>query len=293
MLILLVIIYVFIATGTFLIVRSIMEQQVEKRELYARMPIEKPRIKVTALLGFLKPLFLLSRFILYKLRLYESIRQRIAASHAKLKPEEFFTIKIILIPALLGLIYVVFGKINSIRLLISMFLAYFLPDIWLYSKIKKRKEAIIRLLPETVDLMGLCIEAGLDFTTAARWIIEKTRSNPLIEELSFVIEEIRWGKPRIQALKDMAKRLRIIEVSSFVQSLVQSERMGTPIAEAFSIISEDARLQRFQKGERIALQAPIKILLPLMFFILPVIGIIIMGPVFLQFLSQKSSLASF
>ena len=88
----------------------------------------------------------------------------------------------------------------------------------------------------------------------------------------------------MQALKDMARRLDIPEVSSFVQALVQAERMGTPVSETFGIISEDTRLQRFRRGERIALQAPIKILFPLIFCILPVIGIIVGGPVILQFL---------
>jgi len=78
--------------------------------------------------------------------------------------------------------------------------------------------------------------------------------------------------------------LNVPEVSSFVQTLVQAERMGTPVSEAFTILSEDARLQRFHRGERIALQAPIKILIPLIFCILPVIGIVVGGPIFLQFM---------
>ncbi len=82
----------------------------------------------------------------------------------------------------------------------------------------------------------------------------------------------------------MAHRLNIPEVSSFVQALAQAERMGTPVSETFAIISEDTRLQRFRRGERYALQAPIKILIPLIFCILPVIGIVIGGPIFLQFM---------
>jgi len=133
-------------------------------------------------------------------------------------------------------------------------------------------------------LLGLCVEAGLDFTTSMKWVIEKVPTNPMIEELSFVLEEIKWGKSRTQALRDMAKRLNIPEISSFVQTLVQAERMGSPVAEAFNILSEDTRLQRFNRGERIAMQAPIKILIPLIFCILPVIAIIIGGPIFLQFM---------
>ena len=159
-----------------------------------------------------------------------------------------------------------------------------LPEIYLKQKIAKRKELITRRLPETVDLLGLCIEAGLDFVSAVKWVVDKTPGTAMTEELTFVIEEIRWGKPRIQALKDMSHRLNITEMSSFVQTIIQADRMGTPVAEAFAIISEDTRAQRFHRGQRIALQAPIKILLPLIFFIMPVIGIVIGGPILLQFM---------
>jgi tight adherence protein C len=151
-------------------------------------------------------------------------------------------------------------------------------------KIAQRKYAIARLLPETVDLLGLCVEAGLDFTTAVKWVIDKTPMNPMMEELAFVLEEIKWGKSRSQALKDMSRRLNISEVSSFVQTLVLAERMGTPVAEAFMILSEDTRMMRYHRGERFALQAPIKILIPLIFCILPVIGIVIGAPILLEFM---------
>jgi tight adherence protein C len=98
------------------------------------------------------------------------------------------------------------------------------------------------------------------------------------------LEEIKWGKPRAQALRDLAKRVEVTEVSSFVHLLIQAERMGTPVSEAFGIISEDTRLQRFREGERFAMKAPLKILIPLIFCILPVIGIIVAGPVLLTFM---------
>jgi tight adherence protein C len=128
---------------------------------------------------------------------------------------------------------------------------------------------------------------------AIKWVINKAHPNPLIEELAVVLEEIKWGKPRTEALRDMSRRLNVPEVNSFVRTIVHAERMGTPVAEAFAVLSEDMRLQRFRIGERFALKAPIKILFPLIFFILPVIGIIIIGPVFLQFVGSKSILGNF
>jgi tight adherence protein C len=128
------------------------------------------------------------------------------------------------------------------------------------------------------------MDAGLDFTMSMDWIVKKTRSNPMIEELAFVLEEIKWGKPRLQALKDMTKRLDSPDVRSFVNTLSQAERMGTPVIEVLGMLCEDVRQQRSQRGERIALQAPMKMLIPLIFCILPVIGIVIAGPIILQFL---------
>jgi tight adherence protein C len=134
-------------------------------------------------------------------------------------------------------------------------------------------------------LIGLCVEAGLDFTASVQWIADKKIfNNPLMEELIFVLEEIKWGKPRIQALKDMSARVSIPEVKSLVYTLVQAEKMGTPVSEAFNALSEDTRLMRFRRGERFAAKAPIKILIPLIFCILPVIGIVIGGPILLQFM---------
>jgi len=234
---------------------------------------------------YLAKIFPFTRPLLEKLKLDKRIKDRLDAGHIKLAFQEFFNLKILLAIVLGITVFFVYGKLNLFVLCGVLIFAYIGPEIWLSSMIAKRKDAIVRVLPETVDLLGLCVEAGLSFTAAIKWLIDKKiTQNPMIEELAFVAEEIKWGKPRAQALKDMSKRLKIMEVSSFVQTLVQAERMGSPVSEAFSILSEDSRLQRFNRGERFALKAPIKILIPLIFCILPVIGIIIGGPILLQFM---------
>ncbi len=225
-----------------------------------------------------------TRDILEKTGLLVKIKSKIDAAHINISPVAFFNLKIIIIFAFVALSIIVTGKINPIFILISSVIGYIIPEIYLKQNLTKRRNLISRRLPETVDLLGLCIEAGLDFVSAVKWVIDKTPGTVMTEELAFVVEEIKWGKPRIQALKDMSRRLNIPEMSSFVQTIIQADRMGTPVAEAFTIISEDARAQRFHRGQRIALQAPIKILLPLIFFIMPVIGIVIGGPILLQFM---------
>ena len=212
------------------------------------------------------------------------LKKSLDTAHVSITPGGFFNLKILFCVILGGLSVFVTEKVDPAILIISLGLGYILPDFYLKRKVSQRKFLIARSLPETVDLLGLCIEAGLDFVNAVKWVIERTPHTPMTDELASVVDEIKWGKPRIQALKDMSRRLEIPEMTSFVQTIIQAERMGTPVAEAFTILSEDARAQRFHRGERTALQAPIKILLPLIFFIMPVIGIIVGGPILLTFM---------
>lgn len=222
--------------------------------------------------------------LLRKLNMESALHKRLSSAYTTLSPQEFFNMKIFIVLICSLAAVLLMGELNIAVVLGVGLASYLIPDFFIGRMIAKRKYLIARGLPETVDLLGLCVEAGLDFVTAVRWLLEKTPMTPLLEELAFVLEEIKWGKPRINALKDMSKRLNVSEITSFVQTLVQAERMGTPVSEAFMILSEDTRLQRFHRGERQAMQAPIKILIPLIFCILPVIGIVIGGPIFLQFM---------
>jgi len=238
---------------------------------------------------FQKPKFDFARIFptglfLQKTGMAVSLKRILENAHVGISPGAFFNLKILLCILCVALAIIISGNSDPLILIIAIALGYIIPDFYLKRKISKRKYLIARRLPETVDLLGLCIEAGLDFVNAVKWVIERTPHTLMTEELAFVIEEIKWGKPRIQALKDMSHRLEIPEMTSFVQTIIQAERMGTPVAEAFAILSEDARAQRFHRGERTALQAPIKILLPLIFFIMPVIGIVVGGPILLTFM---------
>jgi tight adherence protein C len=248
-----------------------------------RLPQGDPAVKIP------KPAFDFARILptgafLRSTGMAASLKRSLDAAHLSVTPGAFFNLKIILF-VFLGVLSIVFaGKPDPLLLIIFMALGYVLPDFYLKRKIIQRRNLIARCLPETVDLLGLCIEAGLDFVSSVKWVIDRTPHNAMTDELASVVDEIKWGKPRVQALKDMSRRLEMPEISSFVQTIIQAERMGTPVAEAFTILSEDARAQRFHRGERIALQAPIKILLPLIFFIMPVIGIIVGGPILLTFM---------
>jgi tight adherence protein C len=211
------------------------------------------------------------------------MKRRLDAAHVDMTPIEFFNLKITLTFLLAALGFLI-QRTSPYPALLGFLFGYALPDIILQRKISTRKRLIVRHLPETVDLLSLCVDAGFDFTTAMKWIIEKTSKNPMVEELAFVLEEIKWGKSRLQAIRDMSRRLEIPEITSFAQTMKQAENMGTPVNEALAMLSEDTRRQRFLRGERTALQAPIKMLVPLIFCILPAIVIVVAAPVLLQFM---------
>ncbi len=197
--------------------------------------------------------------------------------------------KLLLFKVLLSVIIAVltFTLFSPTYTLLGAFAGFFVPDFFAWNKVKAKKEAIIRIFPEAVDLLDMCINAGADFLSAIKWVVEKSQPNPFIEQLSIVLNEIQVGKGRAQALKDMAARLKLPDISSFVRTIIQSERMGTSIEEAFRNLSEDTRGKRFQAGERYAIKASLKILFPLLFCILPAILIIVAGPIIIKFTSGE------
>ena len=277
-------IYIFLFTAILLILVGLgLGDLAQTKRIRTRLPQEEySQAKGASVPAFTLPFLLRG---LEKFKLDVKIRNKLEAARTRLSVAGYLNLKLFFI-AFCGIVsFFVFSKFNPAAFLVAIVLGYLIPELWLNRKINQRRAQIKRFLPETVDLLGLCVEAGLDFNSALRWIIEKKiYNNTMIEELAFVLEEIKWGKPRAQALKDMAKRLKVQEVSSVVNLLVQAERMGTPVSEAFTVISEDTRLQRYREGERFAMKAPLKILIPLIFCILPVIGIIVGGPILLEFL---------
>lgn len=178
-----------------------------------------------------------------------------------------------------------FKQITPVWIALGGAAGFIAPDLWLRARLARRNDAVLRLLPEVMDLLTLCVGAGLDFLSALNRIVtaKGARREPLIEELSLVLHEIRLGKRRGEALKTMAARIDLPEIRSFVRTLVQADRMGTPIGEALTIYASDVRDQRYNRAERAAMVAPIKILFPLIFCIMGCALIIIGGPIFIQF----------
>ena len=243
-------------------------------------------IKRPTLFKFLTFLIPFNRTIVNRLG-RKKIEDKLLASNANLLPEDYVTLKQVFLASSAAFLFVfkdLLAGQGLIWMVVLLALSLVGPDLWLKIRIKKRQKLIIKELPDVIDLLTLCVNAGLDFSVAVKWVVEKSRSSPIIDELGLLLFETKMGKSRRQALKDMARRIDLPEVNSFSRALVQAERLGTPVESALVILSEEVRDFRFRRGERIALQAPIKMLFPLIFFIMPVVAIIVGGPILLQFL---------
>jgi tight adherence protein C len=153
------------------------------------------------------------------------------------------------------------------------------PLIWLRDRMRTRQRAIVRALPNAVDLLTLSVEAGLDFTAALAKVVEKGREGPLREELSIAIRELRLGKTREETLRGLARRVDLPPLTSFVQALVHADRLGTPLGKVLRILSTQMRTERTQRAEKLANEAPVKLLLPLVLFIFPTLFLMLFGPI--------------
>ena len=205
-----------------------------------------------------------------------------------LTPEEFFFVKEIFIILTLVLTYpMIKPDMLVFWVLISIAFGYMLPEFWLKGKIKRVKNTIIKELPDAIDLLTLCVNAGLDFMLALKWVVEKSPPSIMVSEFNTMMQEINLGKTRRDALRDIAAKYELQDLSTLSRTLIQADKMGTSVAEALNILSEDMRLARFRRGEQLALKAPLKMLVPLLFFIFPVVGILVAGPVFLDFIQNN------
>jgi len=162
-------------------------------------------------------------------------------------------------------------------------LGSYLPVLWLGSRIKRRKKEIIRALPDALDLLTICVEAGLGFDGAMTKVVDKW-DNELSRAFARVLQEIRLGKLRREALRDMADTMDVPDVSTFVAAVIQADQLGVSIAKVLRIQSDQMRVRRRQRAEEEARKAPIKIMIPTVLLIFPALLIIILGPALLTFM---------
>lgn len=174
------------------------------------------------------------------------------------------------------------GWINLALLLVVGALAgILLPELYLGSRIKGRRQEIERSLPDVLDLLMVSVEAGLGFELALVKVTEKFRG-ALSGEFGRLLQELRLGKPRREAFRDLAERVGVDDLTSFIGSLVQAEQLGVNIGSMLRLQAEQMRRKRRQRAEEQAMKAPVKMLLPLVFCIFPALFVVLLGPAILQ-----------
>jgi tight adherence protein C len=174
---------------------------------------------------------------------------------------------------------------NALYIAGAAFAGYFLPQLMLSSKITARQKEIRKAMPDALDLLTICVEAGLGFDAAMAKVSEKW-DNQLSLAFARTIREVQLGKVRRDALRDMADRLGIPEMTSFVAALIQSEQLGVSMAKILRIQSDQMRMKRRQRAEEEAHKAPVKMVIPMAFLMFPTIMIIILTPAALQIMTS-------
>jgi tight adherence protein C len=154
---------------------------------------------------------------------------------------------------------------------------YTAPEFWLGRKIGARQRAILRMIPDTLDLLTISVRAGLGFDAALAKVVEKLKG-PLSEEFRRALAELRVGKSRREALRDIVARTEVPPLTNFVGAIIQAEQLGVSISKVLQVQSEQLRIERRQRAEEMAAKAPIKMLFPLVGCIFPSLFIVILGP---------------
>jgi tight adherence protein C len=215
----------------------------------------------------------------------ESAKRRLdtAGNPMRMDPAFFLSLRFIGAAIFGGLVFLVFlttGR-NWLQGLglsaLFVIIGFMFPNLWLTGRIRARQKAIFRAMPDALDLLTICVEAGLGFDAAMAKVNEKW-DDDLALEFGRVLQEIRLGKIRRDALRDMAERLDVSEFTSFVAAVIQSEQLGVSMAKVLRIQSDQMRVRRRQMAEEEAHRAPIKMIFPIALLIFPSILLILLGP---------------
>ena len=215
----------------------------------------------------------------------ETLRQdlREAGSPSGIGPAEYIGIRVFAMLGLggiTGLLFLLGGAdflLGSGLTTFTAFLGYMLPGFWLKRRIKERKSEVQKALPDAIDLLSISVESGLGFDPALARVIEKW-DNELTREFARMLSEVRMGKSRREAMREMASRVNVEDLNVFASSLIQADQLGVSISQVLRVQSQQMRMRRRQRAEEQAHKAPIKMLFPMVFLIFPALYIVLLGP---------------
>ena len=213
-------------------------------------------------------------------------RLALAGNPGDLRVADWLGIKAI--GAIIGAIifFLLFAVLNPLKMpfligamlgLVGAILGYTVPEFWLGGRVKKRQKAILLMIPDALDLLTISVRAGLGFDAALGKVVEKLKG-PLSDEFRRALAEVRVGKARRDALRDIVPRTEVVPLTNFIGAIIQAEQLGVSISKVLQVQSEQLRIERRQRAEEQAAKAPIKMLFPLVGCIFPSLFIVILGP---------------
>ncbi|KUO51463.1 MAG: hypothetical protein APF76_13955 [Desulfitibacter sp. BRH_c19] len=215
----------------------------------------------------------------------------LAGNPGNLGPSEFISIQIglCLILGIGGSFLIHFLNYENMRVLVGglvlTIVGYNLPKLYLKTKTEKRQKEIQRNLPDVIDLLTVSVEAGLGFDSAIAKVTTKVKGE-IAKEFTVVLNEIKMGKSRRNALKDLVYRTQVDDLSNFIGAVVQADQLGVSMGNMLRIQSGQMRVNRRQRAEEKAMKAPIKMLFPMVFFIFPCIFIVLLGPALINLMKM-------
>lgn len=267
---------------------SLMEARIEAFRQQAVMPIEgetdlsipfgeriiKPSIEgLAGLAASILPTSMLA-----------NIEKQLVMAGNPMTVNTFVAIWVVLTVALAGVVLfavtLVGGAVGiqqALAVLLFGSLGLLLPIVWLRGRVRSRQRLILRAMPDALDLITTCVEAGLGLDAALARVAEKS-SGPLADELSRTLREVAMGRLRREALTDMGQRTGVEELIMFINAVIQAEQLGVGIAQVLRVQAEQLRTRRRQRAEQAAHEAPIKMIFPLVLFIFPSFMLVILGP---------------
>jgi tight adherence protein C len=193
----------------------------------------------------------------------------------------FWMVSVVLMSGfILASVLVVWGTVGlqqAVVVLMFGIIGWMLPGTWLKGRVKVRQKAVLKALPDALDLVTTCVGAGLGLDAALARVADKS-TGPLADELTRMLREVAMGKLRREGLTEMAERIGVDELTSFVNAVIQAEQLGVGIAQVLRVQAEQMRTRRRQRVEQIAHEAPIKMIFPLVLFIFPAFMLVILGP---------------
>lgn len=283
--ILIILIALLVTAGIFLVIWALagLHWQLPDEDRDYRDPLPRPLRMIWPLVRFVA-IYLVSRL---PTPMLEHAHARVARSGANFMftAEEFIALMLLGGIGMGSLMLLVMGRIGPnatllmLVVLASLALGLAYPWVWLDRRYTRRRKSILKELPMFIDYIVLGVEAGLNFTNAMAQTIEHGPQGPLRQEFFLVLRDVRAGLNRADALKRMDERLKIAEVSSFISAIVQAEQVGASVGKVLRLQAERRRNERFQRAEKLAMEAPVKLLFPLVVFIFPTTFIVLAFPI--------------